>query len=643
MKSKISCFNKTIFKKNFTQFWPLWAAYLFYMIVAGPVYLYQRMNIYYDGEIPLRRQYSALASIFRNTADPVLMFIFSILAVMAVFSYLFTAKNANGIHSLPVTRWELFFTNFLSAFGFMTIIDIFVFVITVFIGINCNVTNIEVLFYALVYQIGITFFAVAFSVFVVMLTGSLFTMPIYCLIANYLYVGIWYIMGYLVEGLTYGMVYTWKNRLSYVLSPAYYMNGAVKAETHYNELIDTIEGITIHGGGVVAGYAIAAFAVLFVAYQLYKKRQLETAGDVISVSFMKPIFRFGTGIFGGLAGGMILSDILFSTITYSSEHFWGILGCSIFCGAIGFFGAEMLMQKNFRVFKRRIVMEAAVVFILMIGITGSLKLDFFGMEKALPEKEEVVKAYVNLDYPIKYEGEELEKLMELHNRIIAEKEENLAAQEQNQYTSHVEFNYHLADGTMFRRVYQIPMEAEDSENTDIIAAKILELELEPENMKEHLFGNNYASNQYLSGYIDLFDEYRNHFEYRFSEEEVKQITAALMKDLEEGNLGIYQIHSIYSSDINFFRNEIRLDFYNENGIVREEENYYNYTGTEMVTVETAASSVAFSDNVDMESVYLEFGPDCVNMVQTLEELGIINETWHLYTHTEYEALEINKK
>ena len=31
MKSKTSCFNKTIFRKNVTRFWPVWAVYLAYL------------------------------------------------------------------------------------------------------------------------------------------------------------------------------------------------------------------------------------------------------------------------------------------------------------------------------------------------------------------------------------------------------------------------------------------------------------------------------------------------------------------------------------------------------------------------------------------------------------------------------------
>ena len=139
MKSKISCFNKTIFKKNITQFWPLWIGYLIFMLALGPINLYQRMtmNSYY-GEFGISRQLSAVASCFNQMTYSGVLFFFATAAVMAVFSYLFTAKNANGIHALPVTRLELFCTNFISAFGILSVIDVAVFIISIFDKFFCE-------------------------------------------------------------------------------------------------------------------------------------------------------------------------------------------------------------------------------------------------------------------------------------------------------------------------------------------------------------------------------------------------------------------------------------------------------------------------------------------------------------------------
>ena len=137
MKSKTSCFNKTIFKKNMTHFWPLWALYSCYLIVSLPVGLWFNMRYYLqdDSYSQLQRQVYAISGAMRAAMNPVITFAFAAVMIMAVFSYLYSAKNTNMIHSLPVDRRELFVTNIISAFAFMVVPQILTFIITVFV---CN-------------------------------------------------------------------------------------------------------------------------------------------------------------------------------------------------------------------------------------------------------------------------------------------------------------------------------------------------------------------------------------------------------------------------------------------------------------------------------------------------------------------------
>lgn len=47
MKSKTSCFNRTIFTKNITMFWPLWVVYLAYLICSEPLLLWRALTADY--------------------------------------------------------------------------------------------------------------------------------------------------------------------------------------------------------------------------------------------------------------------------------------------------------------------------------------------------------------------------------------------------------------------------------------------------------------------------------------------------------------------------------------------------------------------------------------------------------------------
>ena len=653
MKSKISCFNKTIFKKNLTLYWPLWTGFLLMMLAMVPLNLFQYMRAYSNN--PIARQYAALRNVFEVASEPVVLFIFCVLAVMCVFSYLYSAKNTNGIHGLPVTRLELFVTNTVSAFTFLATAEVISFILGVFAGISCGVTNIEVLLYLLLFQLGITFFGVAFATTIAMLTGHIMAMPIYCFVANYLYMIVREVLENVIVNITYGLNDLWGTDITYVLSPLYFLQKSVDVKTTYNQALERLDTITVSGGIVVAGYAGVGVLLFVLAYRLYRRRQLETAGDVISVGFMKPVFRIGLGICGGTTLGVGISELFyFDTPRYSDARFYIMLCFVIVCNFIGYFMAEMLMQKNFRIFKKRIVMEAVVSVAAVSVFLLALNADAFGLERKLPQQDEIVEAWVDLDYPVRYEGEELAGLLATHARVIAEKDEVLDGIARNEVTCYdVTFKYVLEDGKVFVRHYSVPIDQKNPANPDTPSGQIIAKEMEPERYKQYLLGVNYESNMYLTGHINLYDQYQNYFEYRFSEEELKVLSEALMKDIDEGNLITFELYSISGSDIDVeeYMNDLQIRYYNEEGIERIEDVYYDipmynedafimggYGAMESVAVETA--DVSFSSSVDSDSLYTRFGKNCTNLVNALEELGIVNDVWHLYTYEEYDMLEI---
>lgn len=653
MKSKISCFNKTIFKKNLTLYWPLWVGFLLMQLAMVPLNLFQYMRGHTNN--PIARQYSALRNIFEVAAEPFVIFIFCVLAVMCVFSYLYNAKNTNGFHGLPVTRLELFVTNALSAFTFLAATEVISFITGVFVGLGCGVTNIEVLLYMLLFQLGITFFGVAFSTVIAMLTGHIMAMPIYCFVANYLYMIVREVLENVIVNVTYGLGDLWGVDITYVLSPLYYLERSVNVTTRYNDALERLDTITVSGGGVVAAYAGVGVVLFVLAYLLYRKRQLETAGDVIAVKFMKPVFRIGLGICGGTTLGVGLSEFFyFDTPRYSDARFYILLCFVIICIFIGYFMAEMLMQKNFRIFKKYIVTEAVVSVAVMTVFLIALNNDAFGLERKLPKQDEIVEAWVDLDYPVKYEGEEIADLLATHAQIIAEKDEVIDAIARNEVNCYgATFKYVLADGSVFSRNYSVPIDSENPTNSNTPSGQIIAKEMESERYKQYLLGVNYESNMYLTGFINLYDQYQNYMEYRFSEEELEVVSKAMLKDIEEGNMVIYELYSINGSDIasEEFMSDLQMRYYNEKGIVRMEDVYYDiptysedaYLFGGYGSVATEAVTAEFGSAVDSDSVYIRFGKNCTNLVSALEELGIVNDIWHLYTYEEFNMLEEAQK
>ena len=294
MKSKTSCFNKTIFKKNMTHFWPLWALYSCYLIVSLPVGLWFNMRYYLqdDSYSQLQRQVYAISGAMRAAMNPVITFAFAAVMIMAVFSYLYSAKNTNMIHSLPVDRRELFVTNIISAFAFMIVPQILTFIITVFVCIGAHITNIQYILYWFGAEAVMTFFALALGAFVAMFTGQLLAFPVYYVVVNYLYVGCWYLINMVIESVCFGVSNNWNPGKSCILSPIYYLTNNLRIQSVENSEYVTV-GIEFKGAYLLGIYAVAGVVFLIAAYQLYKWRKLETAGDLISMRGIKPVFRWG--------------------------------------------------------------------------------------------------------------------------------------------------------------------------------------------------------------------------------------------------------------------------------------------------------------------------------------------------------------
>lgn len=630
MKSKTSCFNRTIFKKNLTHYWPLWTVYLGFLLLTTPLNIWRMATIewystYYS---EVSRMHEIMYSIVSLLIAPTPTFIFAVAMALAVFSYLYSAKNANMMHALPVNRLELYVTNYLSGLSFLVMPQIIVFFVSVLVCMANEITCIQYLFLGLLCQLGLSFFSYSLAVFVAMFTGQLLAMPVYYFVLNYLYVGCVFIVNAVMELLSYGITNRWNPGKSCILSPLYYLNNNLRVTEIYEKETDTFAGLEIQGMYLVAIYAIAAVVITAIAYQVYRRRQLETAGDWISVGFVKPVFRWGVALCGGILLALAFTSIL------SDSHRLNVYACTVLCavvtGFICFFAAEMLLCKSFKVFKKRRLIEWAGFTVVTVLFLTLFEVDAFGIERSLPEEEEIVVAFVNMDYPVWVEAEDIPQLLEIHQDVIAHKKEYQAVEQQARGYYYTTFRYYLKNGAMFERRYPIPITEEYTADETTPAAKILAWESEPENLKRNILGMNYDTNQYISGYIDLYnqdDEYRN---YMFSQAEATAIAEAVEKDIEAGNFAAYYLNSAEGEEKERYYNNISFDYYNRKGYF-DVWNYYTYYKQYSEDTQT----VTERETLVQGNRYIEFGPECEYTVKALEELGITDDTWKLCTDSEY--------
>ena len=118
----------------------------------------------------------------------------------------------------------------------------------------------------------------------------------------------------------------------------------------------------VHAVGI---YTAAGAALLALTYLLYRRRKSESAADPAAFPWMRPVFRYGTGLLGGLALGLGLYQLVLGWRMESETGRWvGLLVSTVLMGALCYYAAEMLVRKSLRVL-RRTLQGAGLVCLLL--------------------------------------------------------------------------------------------------------------------------------------------------------------------------------------------------------------------------------------------------------------------------------------
>ena len=120
MRSKTSCFNGTLFRKNLSRYWPLWGLASF----GGALFpLAMLVNLLHSGlqdawtPMQMKEMYYTVLSY----SVPVISIVYAVLCAMAVWNYLYNTRSVGLMHTLPIRREGLFLTNVLSGLVMMAI------------------------------------------------------------------------------------------------------------------------------------------------------------------------------------------------------------------------------------------------------------------------------------------------------------------------------------------------------------------------------------------------------------------------------------------------------------------------------------------------------------------------------------------
>ena len=406
MKSKTSCFNKAIFKKNLTRFAPVMGLYTLCLIL-GMVMLYQNnrdmgKSFWFASRMAENIQIMGGVNLF-----------FGPLVAMLLFGDLYNSRMCNALHAMPTRRETLFLTNVVSGLLFSLIPTAVMALLSLPLLSATIVTD--------AWQIGLLWFLgtnlqfIAFfgiAVFCVFCTGNRFAMAaVYTALNGGAYI-LYFIISTIYTPMLYGVVTPrgWVNLLTPVVGMT---EGAYVQVQDYHELCvqflgresEMVASFSVNGGRFSSLFAWAVVGIAFAVagLLLYRRRDLECAGDAIAFPVLRPVFQVVCAVAGGalavLATGIILSS---SGSTSSNALLYLLLFCGIF---VGWFGAKMFLERSTRVFGLRSWAGLGILAAVTAVSLLATHFDVLGIENRIPDPEDVQSVTLSSNY--NYNGVEL--------------------------------------------------------------------------------------------------------------------------------------------------------------------------------------------------------------------------------------------
>lgn len=481
MQSRTSFFNKSIFLNTIKRFWPIWFAYAAMWLVMLPV-ANVGMFGYYDSSYQIERNILTLA----KEGGIIMGAVFGVFAAMAAWSFVYSSRSMSGVACLPIRREGVFVSATLAGLVPMVAANALACLVTVLLqslyGRGVGMACLE--WFAIV-TLSLIFFY-GFATLCAQLTGNILVLPAVYVVLNFTAYVVEALVSALMNLLLYG-VSSGGYGIAYYLSPIIAMfETSVQSQRLYHPETDSYEVIDVYFDGwvIFAVLALIGLVMLLGALALYRRRRMESAGDVVAVNVLKPVFKYCLTFGCALVSGCFFYYILLNYMGLAPLMDAAAITVFMLLGAfIGYFAAEMLMSKSFRVFRGR-WRGFAVSVVICIVLMGALEFDLFGIERRVPDAEDVEHVGISSsDYIELSEMENIEKAIALHESIIANKHWNEAMEQSTPYTfkgsQHVYFTYVLKNGNTLQRSYNLHYYMDDeSTQTDVLALEELQNSLE---------------------------------------------------------------------------------------------------------------------------------------------------------------------
>ncbi|MGM9606192.1 MAG: hypothetical protein ACI3XJ_01665 [Oscillospiraceae bacterium] len=631
MRSARSWFNLTLYKKNLTRFWPIWGLYLLIWLFVFPV------SLILDNYDPVRFAHWHVLHRITDLGLP-LAAVFSLLAACAVWSYLCNNRAVCLMHTLPVRREGLFLTNFLSGMTFLVGPNLIVFVLTLLAEAAQGVVDAGALAMWFFSVTLMELFFFCFATFCAMFTGHVLGLPAFYVIFNCLAVGLVTLLDLTLSRFVFGytgILGLWS--AAEWLTPIWKLEANLEVRTQFADGMRQYETAWLSGLGYILVYVIFGLILAGLALALYRRRDMERVGDVVTVPWMRPVFQYGVAFCCALAFGCLLYEIFCGALP---EGAWTLLVFMLLCGAAGYFLARMLLEKSFRVFhhwKGCVPFLAALVVLVCV-----MEFDLTGFERRVPAAEDVASvAICNMD-TAPYDAASfldvetsdpavIRAVIEAHQAVVGNKdaiERRSVSGSGTVETSGFEVVYTLKSGKTVSRdySYEIPISTGALDDPASPTAKLDALVNLPQVIEEMYRLTDKSAEDVISMTLTSYTPEEGYSEVAVSKGAREKVFEAVLADFAEGGLGRRYLLD-YSDDRRetCFLNDLTITFYEEKQQAEPGDRPAAAVERPEVTPSTRSVTVTLQTTAK-------------HTLAALQEAGVLEGQVNLFTHAQESAV-----
>lgn len=459
MKLKVCFCNKTVLKTDITRFAPVWASYLLGLAMmvllqfSGGSDDAAKTSIVYD--------FNRLCMLGVGING-----LYALVVVQALFGDLLNPRLCNALHAMPVTRDGYYGAHLIAGLLFALVPNCLVLLPTSLLLPRqvASVSLLSLLALSLQY-----IFYLGTALTAVQLAGNRIGMVLIYGILNFATVLLYWFVAMVFIPLTYGkdISISWVARICPTV--AMYEDTYFAPVDHSYYIGDTyhyvFDGISMGDvwlkAAVCAGLGVVCMAI---AQLLYRKRRLETAGDLVAYSILSPFFL---ALYTLTVAAFLHLAVTQLTQGAISEYFFLPLGL-----IAGYVTGLMLLRRTSRVFRWRLLVPLGGILAVCALCVLSIATDAFHVIRRVPDVQDVqsvVLAPVQMSYSnaalTLTEKDEIEDILAYHQGALRNWQKQVGdclLQREGHWSPgdyyNIQLRYTLKNGSTFQRRYFLEKE-----------------------------------------------------------------------------------------------------------------------------------------------------------------------------------------